>query len=715
MNAGAADPAPPRPARSAWGPALAGLALVACRASPVQHLRSGYEQARTGATEVRTQTNLVEVSVQDRIGPDLEYRLSDNFVQSTVDVDGPGGRSEDQNTLHRPSLDVAVTSGTVRWSQLFQQQTDRSLSGSGPDNTLVRSDVLQKIEWSPVDLPQLTAWVDFRRVADDFFVDQERVETSLEVRQAIAPFDYEYSFRNETTDDVDVDVRNDRTEHIARLTYQERFFKDRISASASLFATERENVLDLPVGAAPPLLQVTSQAFAAVDATPEISALPTSPGLIDGLSNPTGIDIGGFSTGGEIFWNMAVQTAPGSVVDLIELETADVVPANFVSGFTFSVWSSEDNAFWTLVRSTATFVYEPAFQRFRISIPSVASRFVKVVNTASPAGAPAVLVSEMRVYRLGTTAGSSGTVSDDSVRSATTNLSLRVNERVTLGADLLVQRSESRTDSTRTRDESRFDMGMWASWSPTERVQANLRAAAEFIVDAVLRDESLTTVQGLLSYRPLRTVDVDLSFLQTDRDVDGANDLNTDVAQALATAQLLPTLRAEASLERSQSQDATNERDIDRWIVGAGLAAELTPRLDTTLRAELDDARVTGAGAGAIPDPSEDRYEFTAVYRPGERLVFESELRWIDGFAGQGLDQRWRLDWIPFSDGAVDTQLDYDRTSTSSFDDQRIDRYRAQVRYALAAFTYLELQYAAEIPDEGDSTRIVTLAFAYNR
>lgn len=123
---------------------------------------------------------------------------------------------------------------------------------------------------------------------------------------------------------------------------------------------------------------------------------------------------------------------------------------------------------------------------------------------------------------------------------------------------------------------------------------------------------------------------------------------------------------------------------------------------------------MTGAGASQVPDPSEDRYELIWVYRPSEQLIAEAELEWIDSFAGSGLDQRLRLDWIPFSDGALDTQLDFDRTTTESFDDTQIDRYRALVRYDLGAFTFLEFQYTAEFPDEGDEVEIITVSFAYN-
>lgn len=699
------------------GLALAGLALLfaACRSGPLQRVRSTYESTRSGPNEVRTQTNLVELAVQDRVGPDLEYRLNERFVQSTQDITTATDSFEDQSILNRPSVDLVVTSGALRWTQLFQVQQDRTLSGSGPDNELVRTDLLQKLEWTPADLPQVTAWVDFRSVEDDFFVSQDRIESRVEVQQALDPFSYEYSYRNERTDDIDVDVQRDRSEHIGRLTYEERFLEDRLSTTTSLFASERNNTTEFSAGTAPSIQVFPTLGFAAIDTTPQVSTLPTNPALIDGnLLTSAGVNIGGFASGGEISWNLGVQLEPGSTVDVVHLQTVDPVGSTFVGGFSFSVWASEDNTFWTLVKSSAAYVYDPAFQRFQLSIPSVSSRFLKIVNTASPAAAPAVLVSEIEVFRGASDLGTNSIANDDAVRSATTNLAWRAADSLTLGADLLLQKSLSDTDGTDTRDENRLDAGVWASWSPAAEFQTNVRASSQRIDDRLLRDETLTTLQGVFSYRPLQTLDVDLSLVQTDRDVDGEDDVQTDVAQALASAELLPTLRAELSIERNVTDDAGNEREVSRWIYGAALIAELTPHVDVTLRARNDDATVSGAGASLIPNPSEDRYEFTWVYRPSEQLIAEAELEWIDTYAGSGLDQRLRLDWIPFSDGAVDTQLDFDRTRTESFGDTQIDRYRALVRYDLGPFTYLEFQYAAEFPDQGDSVEIVTVSFAFD-
>ena len=51
------------------------------------------------------------------------------------------------------------------------------------------------------------------------------------------------------------------------------------------------------------------------------------------------------------------------------------------------VWVSDDNDFWTQVSSSAPYLYEEPLRRFRIAIPPVTNRYVKIVNTATPLAA----------------------------------------------------------------------------------------------------------------------------------------------------------------------------------------------------------------------------------------------------------------------------------------------------------------------------------------
>jgi hypothetical protein len=693
---------------------VAGATLSGCVSGPVRTVRSNVEHVDSGPLKSLNQNNLLELAAQDHIGPDLQYRFSDTATFQTQRIDAGVSTNHDEVSLHRPALELALTQGPILWTQVYRMQQDRSLIDAGADNELVRKDILQRLDWTPDDLPQVTAWFNFRTVEDEFFVDQRAVESRLQVQQVLGPWSYSYNLRDERLLDDQRDAENTRLEHIVRGTYDERHLQDRLSTTVSVFATERDFSTEVPLGTSPTVQVTTPQGLSTIDLTPQVSTLVASPALVDGDPfTPAGIDIGGIASGGQLFWNLGAELPPGGSVDVIELQLAAAVPLNLSSQFSFSVWASDDNTFWTLVQGSAPFVYDPAQLHFRLSIPRLSNRYVKLVNTASPAAAPSVLVTEIELFQLGSNASSTRSRSDDSIESATGNFSWRLADSVRIGYDAFVQSADSNASGTAIRDELRLDNGLWAAWTPTAQFEGNVRVAEQHIDDRIIRDERTRSLLSVLTYRPLRTLDVDLSFNHSDRDINDNDDTTTEATQLLATAQLLRTLRSELLVERNRTEDATNLRRVARWIASASLIAQLTTQVELTLRARRDNAEVSGSGAAQIPDPSETRYECAVLYRPTERVIVEVELNWLDSFAGEGLDQRFNIDWIPFEGGSLDLQFDYDRAENRSVNSNTYDRWRALARWTLDARTYFELQYLADLPQNGNRTEVVLLSFNF--
>lgn len=693
---------------------VAGATLSGCVSGPVRTVRSNVEHVDSGPLKSLNQNNLIELAAQDHIGPDLQYRFSDTATFQTQRIDAGASTNHDEVSLHRPALELALTQGPILWTQVYRMQQDRSLIDTGADNELVRKDILQRLDWTPDDLPQVTAWFNFRTVEDEFFVDQRAIESRLQVQQAIGPWSYSYNLRDERLLDDQRDAESTRLEQIVRGTYDERHLQDRLSTTVSVFATERDFSTEVPLGTSPTVQVTTPQGLSTIDLTPQVSTLVASPALVDGDAfTPAGIDIGGIASGGQLFWNLGAELPPGGSVDVIELQVAAAVPLNLTSQFSFSVWASDDNTFWTLVQGSAPFVYDPAQLHFRLSVPRLSNRYVKLVNTASPAAAPSVQVTEIELFQLGSNASSARSRSDDSIESATGNFSWRLTDTVRVGYDAFVQAADSNASGTAIRDELRLDNGLWAAWTPSAQFEGNVRVAEQHIDDRIIRDERTRSLLSVLTYRPLRTLDVDLSFNHSDRDINDNDDTTTEATQLLATAQLLRTLRSELLVERNRTDDATNLRRVARWIASASLIAQLTTQVELTLRARRDDAEVSGPGATQIPDPSETRYECAVLYRPTERVIVEVELNWLDSFAGAGLDQRFNIDWIPFEGGSLDLQFDYDRAENRSVNNNTYDRWRALARWTLDPRTYFELQYLADLPQNGNRTEVVLLSFNF--
>ena len=121
----------------------------------------------------------------------------------------------------------------------------------------------------------------------------------------------------------------------------------------------------------------------------------------------------------------------------------------FVTQFAFSVWVSQDNSFWSLATSGVAFTYERALRRFKLLLPDVQGRFLKIVTVATPPTAPSIQVTEIRV--LGPPPGidtdpTSRFVDESATRSFTGGVSWLVRDNLKLGYDLIVQKTRRHTD-----------------------------------------------------------------------------------------------------------------------------------------------------------------------------------------------------------------------------------------------------------------------------
>jgi hypothetical protein len=696
--------------------ALLPTLLAACAAQHSGTLRENYQKSETGDDEQSTFSSLLEIGIQDRLGPGLEYRFSDRLVDSKVELESGGASLDEDRFLHQPSFDTEVTNGVLTWTQGLELQENTRDPSVGPENKLVRKDILEKLEWSPIGFPHVTAWYDTRSERDDEFIDLEDDEVVVEVDQTVGPYSWMYTFETETLDDKKADLKRDRTEHIIRGSYSDVHMDGRLTTSVSVFSDEERSTVKIPPGGAgalpPEIILNTTDGLSLIDSTPAISVLLPNPQLTDGIDDVSaGINIGGFASGGEVDWNMGAQLPTDSSVSLLLLNTVDEVDPFFVDQFNFAVYESDDNNFWNLVTSSAAYTYEESFRRFRIVVPEVTTNYIKVVNTASPPAAPAVLVSELRVFEPETVTPNPGSTSrlKDITRSLTSRISYLATETLTLGYDLTLRTVERENSGTTTRDEERIENGLTAFWSPTEIVDVSMRFNDQDTDDKVLEDENLQQITGLIDVRPLDTLDLGLSYTSSERDVDGDSTLDTDSVKARAAAQLLETLQAELSVEQNTQDDFQSARKVDRTIYGASLLAEMSPAWDVTVGLRKEEADVTGAGADDIPDPSEDSYEVQVVYQPSDQLTTEVDLEWKDSFVGSGLDQRLRLDWIPFRDGAIDIQLDIQRLVSGDIDTQT-DRYLLLTRYTFNPRAFLEFNYSVQKPDDTERTDLVTLS-----
>ena len=285
-------------------------------------------------------------------------------------------------------------------------------------------------------------------------MDQDDTEAVFQVDDEVGPFTWFYTYETEAQRDHAADIERDRDEHEARVSYRDDHLDGKLTTALSLSVQRRNLDVTSSSGAdsaLPPVEVFPVQGLSALDDTPALGGLTEAAALIDGDdTTASGINIGGFGSGGEPDWNIGVRVPNGSTVDLAVVSTAVEIDSLLVDQYAWSVWSSTDNSFWTQVTSSAAYTYEEAFRRFRISFPDVTTQYLKVVATAVAPTAPAVFVTEMRVFEPGDPVpGDVTSRQRDRDDSLTGTVSWRATDTLLLGADVLAQEWTARSRAPR--------------------------------------------------------------------------------------------------------------------------------------------------------------------------------------------------------------------------------------------------------------------------
>ena len=188
--------------RSRLGFPLLTILVVGCTLNPNGDFRQSYQVTNAGDTTNSTLSELFEIGIQNKIGTDLEYRLGERLIRTDSTSEADDDTLRDTRWLNHPSVDIVATVGAIAWTQGFDIQQNTTSPSVGEDNTLVRKEVLEKVEWSPVGLPTFTTWIDVRDTEDDLFINREDREAVLQIQETRGAFEYFYSLESETIRDV---------------------------------------------------------------------------------------------------------------------------------------------------------------------------------------------------------------------------------------------------------------------------------------------------------------------------------------------------------------------------------------------------------------------------------------------------------------------------------------------------------------------------------
>jgi hypothetical protein len=200
-----------------------------------------------------------------------------------------------------------------------------------------------------------------------------------------------------TYDYADTRIRNDSQtldrlsrNHSGRLDNSLSISDNLLSLQSSYQVTARSEE-DLSTSSEPSLIYVTSQGLYLDDSSPEFDALDPAPALTDALLDiPASSDynlVNGRSHNFGLDFGLSVS------IDRLHL----YLDSLSVGSPSWSLWKSDDNLNWTLVKQGIQAVFSPVFYRYEFAFDSITARYVKLALAPTLLPTP-VEVTELRAF-----------------------------------------------------------------------------------------------------------------------------------------------------------------------------------------------------------------------------------------------------------------------------------------------------------------------------
>jgi hypothetical protein len=484
-----------------------------------------------------------------------------------------------------------------------------------------------------------------------------------------------YEYRRNTSDDFVEDSTQDTDIHEGRVNFRQSFWENKVTSSGSYSITNsktdtkprgEEVSIDEPTRASQGL-------FADDPPNPVSVTLSSLPALIDGnRGTSAGINIGGGSSHDD--QNIGLDLNLATDVQKIYLYTTtpspDLTlpdPGFRVNDFRWAVYSSSDNATWTVITNNAAFDYDIDENRFEISFARTRARYFKVVNTENE-DLINVFVTEIEANDVTTFAAFSTTETERTTETIQANLGYKPTDWLSFTYDFTQDQQETEPDSETTRRHTHNVSGRverelhkyLTTWAQYRRRWEDDTEAEDTTTDTYL-------VHFLSS--PLETLHTDLSLNHTVT----KEESDTQSKSSSALLQITARLREGADLDIdgniTRSENLVSESDTTSKFINSNLRLELTRMLTAEIEYNRNWTDTEQPGGDTTGRTS--RGELTLYWRPSRDFYLRGSYG-IDRDEESGDEasrQQYNMNWLMTEKMQLDMgyTLDSNDTDTQTY------------------------------------------------
>ena len=683
----------------------------------------------TKSTNLRQQYYL---NVSQNFYPNLRFLASCLLDRNAVKTDTGNDSTKATTTILRPFIELRMSNPLYSAGVTYNRREEKSEVSGSSDITNVSEAYDGIFGWRPDGFPRF----DLRLSRINNFDKKHSLrDTTNDLIQFSSVYDFlkglllRYQLNYDNLDDKLNSLETRNTKNSGNITYDTRFFYDRVTLYASYDITSR--TMDVSTGktgkgeVSIPLIPFS--ALTGISDTPAFVVLnstnPPAPELIDSnaanITEDPEVNIGFVADNRQR--NIGIDFSSAAEFNSIFLYVGRELPKGiyqyFLSGVAISAYTSSDNEHWTVVPNKPILQFDATQNRFGIDfINIIKTRYIKVVITPLPLSValsvPAftdpdkIFVTEIQAFL-------KKTASEVSGKSSITNQIYNINSRVRilnkpfLFYDVSYYLNKTSGDSSSKR--STLLNGFSLNHRFNEIFSTDARVAREDDVEE-RGDTTAYLYNASLNVVPLRTLSNSLNFSKrTEKNPEGKSDKNNIFLYN--TAELYKGINTYLNLGYNISKQETKRKQKSTSI---NFGANIIPNNSITLNINYNSTDTDESGGGKKKtNTTSTRSEFTASYRPLRTLYIVASLSKSSQSGRKDTLQNYGINWSPFPDGDLQLRFDYNQNLRS--EDNGVDKQiRPGLRWNINKRTYLDITYLifeSETDDMKSDSKIFNVNF----
>jgi hypothetical protein len=236
-------------------------------------------------------------------------------------------------------------------------------------------------------------------------------------------------------------------------------------------------------------------------------------------------------------------------------------------------------------------------------------------------------------------------------------------------------------------------------FDPSKKISSTVRYVRRSANQSRTLPQRSENLGGALTFTPLSTLYVTLEA-DALRDDNQGRQIETETRSVSVFARLLPTLDVTVA---GGTRD--HQFDLDRQATSRFISATMRAQVTRTVRLQISGSSEEMDGDLAvdlpgIPRGRDSRWFGDIYWRPGQPFALSSRFGWVSTEELSGITQRYRVEWYPFSGGALVFGATYDQDIDPNTN-RRSSRLMVTPRWTLNRHAYLDMNYTS-VRSSGD-------------